>query len=155
MIQYFLPLNTLPIPHLMPHSPNKVSNKRTDSACKYNVDKKEDKVSRFCLLKKLVFYITIITTFVIGINFIWPILGDTGAVSHGQAKSREKSFKNGRRSPWVPSQRSVLTCDARISINIRIRSLCPSEDSHDIGISVSFLLILMLVFSEDIVDKSI
>ena len=45
----------------------------------------------------------------------------------------------------------VLTCDARISINISIGSLCTSEDSRDISISVSFLQ----MFSEDIVDISI
>ena len=53
----------------------------------------------------------------------------------------------------------VLTSDASISINISIRSLCASEDSRDIGISISFLLrlmlILMLMFNEDIVDISI
>ena len=45
-----------------------------------------------------------------------------------------------------------------ISIIISIRSLCASEDSHDISISlssISFLLMLMLMFSEDIVDISI
>ena len=51
----------------------------------------------------------------------------------------------------------VLTSDASISITISIRSLCASEDSRDIGISISFLvrLMLMLMFSEDIVDIGI
>ena len=49
----------------------------------------------------------------------------------------------------------VLTSDAIISINISIRSLCASEDSHDISISISSFLMLMLMFSEDIVDISI
>ena len=53
----------------------------------------------------------------------------------------------------------VLTWDASISINISvsIRSLCAGEDSRDISISISFLLMLklMLIFSEDIVDISI
>ena len=49
----------------------------------------------------------------------------------------------------------VLTSDASISINISIRNLCAREDSRDIGISISFLLRLMLMFSEDIVDISI
>ena len=40
-------------------------------------------------------------------------------------------------------------------INISIRSLCASEDSHDISISISSFLMLMLMFSEDIVDISI
>ena len=35
--------------------------------------------------------------------------------------------------------RSVLTCDASISINVSIRSLCASEDSRDISISISRL----------------
>ena len=48
----------------------------------------------------------------------------------------------------------VLTSDASISMNISIRSLCASEDSRDINIS-SFFLMLMLMFSEDIVDISI
>ena len=43
----------------------------------------------------------------------------------------------------------VLTSDA--SISIHIRSLCASEDSHDISIS----FFLMLMFSEDIIDISI
>ena len=47
----------------------------------------------------------------------------------------------------------VLTSDTSISINISIRSLCTSEDSRDI--SISFFLMLMLMFSEDIVDISI
>ena len=41
--------------------------------------------------------------------------------------------------------RPVLTCDVRISINISIRSLCASEDSRDISISISFLLTLMVM----------
>ena len=49
----------------------------------------------------------------------------------------------------------VLTSDASISIDISIRSLCASEDSRDINISISFFLMLMLMFSEDIVDISI
>ena len=44
-----------------------------------------------------------------------------------------------------------LTSDASISINISIRSLCASEDSSDISISFFRLLMLMLMFSEDIV----
>ena len=36
-------------------------------------------------------------------------------------------------------------CDASISINISIRSLCVSEDSRDISTSISFLLMLMLM----------
>ena len=35
-------------------------------------------------------------------------------------------------------------CDASISINISIRSLCVSEDSRDISTGISFLLMLML-----------
>ena len=38
----------------------------------------------------------------------------------------------------------VLTCGASISINIRIRGSCISEDSCSISISISFLLMLML-----------
>ena len=49
----------------------------------------------------------------------------------------------------------VLTSDASMSINISVRSLCASEDSLDISISISFFLMLMLMFSEDIVDISI
>ena len=53
--------------------------------------------------------------------------------------------------------RSVLTCDASIRINISIRSLCASEDSHDISKSTSFglMLMFMLMFNEDIIDISI
>ena len=36
-------------------------------------------------------------------------------------------------------------------VSISIRSLCSSEDSRDISINVSFLLMLMLMFSDDIV----
>ena len=41
--------------------------------------------------------------------------------------------------------------------NISIGSLCVSEDSHDIGVSINFLVmfILMFIFSEDIVDISL
>ena len=36
-----------------------------------------------------------------------------------------------------------------------VKSLCASEDSCDISISISFLLVLMLMFNEDIVGISI
>ena len=51
----------------------------------------------------------------------------------------------------------VLTSDASISINISIRNLCAREDSRDIGISISFLLklMLMLMFSEGVACISI
>ena len=41
--------------------------------------------------------------------------------------------------------------------NISIGSLCVSEDSHDISVSINFLVmfILMFIFSEDIVDISL
>ena len=46
--------------------------------------------------------------------------------------------------------RPVITCDPKISKNISVTSVCASEDSRHI--SISFLLMLMLTFSEDIVD---
>ena len=46
-----------------------------------------------------------------------------------------------------------FTCDASISLNVSVRHLCASEDGRDI--SINFLLMLMLMFSEDIVDLSI
>ena len=40
---------------------------------------------------------------------------------------------------------------ASIGINMSIRSLCASEDSREMSISISFLLMFMLMFSDGIV----